>query len=95
MASLPDDVPGYRIVRVLGQGGMATVYLAMQESLGREVALKLLSERFAQDPEAASRFVRVSRSVRSTIGRGLSSARRILAVTAEGGSSNRSFFAAG
>ena len=62
MASLPDGVPGYRIVRVLGQGGMATVYLATQESLGREVALKLLAERYAQDPEAAGRFVREART---------------------------------
>ena len=62
MASLPDGVPGYRLVRVLGQGGMATVYLATQESLGREVALKLLAERYAQDPEAAGRFVREART---------------------------------
>ena len=62
MDSLPDGIPGYRIVRVLGQGGMATVYLALQESLGREVALKLLSDRYAQDAEAASRFVREART---------------------------------
>ena len=58
----PDLIPGYRIVRELGLGGMASVYLAVQESLGREVALKLLAPRLAEDPVAAERFMREART---------------------------------
>ena len=36
------EVPGFRIQRLVAEGGTATVYLAIQESLGRQVALKIL-----------------------------------------------------
>ena len=36
------DIPGYQIHREIGRGGMATAYLAIQQSLGREVVLKVL-----------------------------------------------------
>lgn len=55
------EIPGYTILRPLGQGGMATVYLAVQQSLGREVALKVLSPALAQDSTATERFVREAR----------------------------------
>ena len=43
------DIPGYVIRREVGVGGMASVYLALQTSLDREVALKIMSPALAAD----------------------------------------------
>ena len=51
----------YELVREIGRGGTATVYLARQTDLGRLVALKELSALSAADRSAARRFVRESR----------------------------------
>jgi serine/threonine-protein kinase len=51
----------YRIERELGRGGMATVYLAHDESLGRAVAVKVLGQHVAGDPALRERFVREAR----------------------------------
>jgi formylglycine-generating enzyme required for sulfatase activity len=58
-------VPGYRILEVLGRGGMGVVYLAEQMALGRNVAIKLLPASSAQDEAAVQRFQRESRLIAS------------------------------
>ena len=55
----------YSIVRTLGEGGMARVYLAHDEVLDRDVALKILWEYFASDDEFVERFAREARSAAS------------------------------
>ncbi len=63
---IPADlkIPGHRIIRELGRGGMASVYLAMQESMEREVALKVMSPALgATDASFSERFVREAKIV--------------------------------
>lgn len=55
------DITGYRIKEELGRGGMATVYLAVQESVLREVALKVMSPVLRADPSFGERFMREAR----------------------------------
>ena len=52
----------YRILRRLGSGGMADVYCAEDTHLGREIALKVLHRRFAQDQEFVERFRREAKA---------------------------------
>ncbi len=52
------SIPGYRLLRPLGDGGMAKVYLGIQENLNRRVAIKVLEPRVFKDPGLAVRFMR-------------------------------------
>lgn len=52
----------YEVVDTLGSGGMADVYLARDEVLGRDVALKVLNRRFSGDEGFVERFKREARS---------------------------------
>ena len=57
------NIPGYKIIKELGRGGMATVYLAMQESVERKVALKVMLQALAADPSFSERFLREAKIV--------------------------------
>jgi serine/threonine-protein kinase PpkA len=52
------QIPGYRVIRKINQGGMSTVYLAIQISVGRVVALKVMSPTLNGDPAYSERFQR-------------------------------------
>src|SRR5881227_1267030 len=52
----------YRILRKLGTGGMANVYLAEDQELGRRVAIKILNERHAGDEQFIERFRREAKN---------------------------------
>ena len=53
----------YEVVAPLGAGGMGEVYRARDTRLGREVAVKVLPELFARDPDRQARFEREARAV--------------------------------
>jgi serine/threonine protein kinase len=52
------DIGAYKILHLVGQGGMARVYLALQQSMNRQVALKVLPRQFLSDDTYLQRFTR-------------------------------------
>ncbi len=63
--ALPDR---YEITRVLGIGGMAAIWAAEDRLLGRSVAIKVLAEQYAEEPQFVQRFKREARTAASLSG---------------------------
>jgi len=57
------DIDGYRIIELIGKGGMGKVYKALQLSLDRIVALKILSKQYANNTAFIERFRREARAL--------------------------------
>lgn len=55
-ASVPSAIGGYQLLRLLGKGGMGTVYEGVSPETGARVAVKLLSPRLAANPASVERF---------------------------------------
>ena len=57
----PTSPPGYELLDEIGRGGMGLVYRARDVALDRDVAVKLLAERYSADSPAAQRFLSEAR----------------------------------
>ena len=55
----------YRVIEKLGEGGMGQVYRARDTKLNRDVALKILPDAFASDPDRLARFTREAQTLAS------------------------------
>ena len=66
MADLGTILGGrYRLVELLGQGGMATIYRARDNQLERDVAVKVLRPEYGNDPDFFARFRQEAQSAAS------------------------------
>jgi serine/threonine-protein kinase len=63
VAQIGDTIGTYRLIESVGSGGMATVYKARQEKLGRDVAIKIMHAGFAGDDSFLARFEREAKIV--------------------------------
>ena len=57
------EIPGYQIIRKVGHGGSSSVYLAVQKSINRRVALKVLHQTLTTAPDFDQRFLREGRII--------------------------------
>src|SRR5205823_215416 len=62
-AGAPPSIPGYRVIEKIAEGGMGALYLAEETTLGRRVAIKLISHRIAGDALSTARFLREARTL--------------------------------
>ena len=57
------DIPGYRIIRRIGKGGMSYVYLGVQISLDRQVAIKVMAPEALKDEKSKARFEQEAQTI--------------------------------
>jgi Tol biopolymer transport system component len=65
MITVGSSLLHYRVVEKIGEGGMGAVWRASDSTLGRDVAIKILPEEFASDPERLARFEREAKVLAS------------------------------
>ena len=63
MSAFPETLGGYRLLERIGSGGMGTVFRATEESLHREVAVKILSPAWNADAQHCAAFENESRVI--------------------------------
>lgn len=63
LSGLMPDIPGHRVMRLIGRGGMSYVYLGVQESLDRQVAIKVIRPDALKDEVSKLRFEKEARTI--------------------------------
>lgn len=63
LSSFMPEIPGYRVLRRIGRGGMSYVYLGVQESLDRQVAIKVMAPEALTDEISKQRFEQEARTI--------------------------------
>jgi serine/threonine protein kinase len=63
LTSMMPEIPGYRVMRRIGKGGMSFVYLAVQESLDRQVAIKITAPEILREEISKQRFEQEARTI--------------------------------
>ncbi|MCP4216460.1 MAG: serine/threonine protein kinase [bacterium] len=58
------DIPGYKVKKKLGQGGMASVYMGVPDKLDRVVAIKIMHPHIFDNPRLAKRFAKEARTLK-------------------------------
>ncbi|MFZ2656398.1 MAG: protein kinase, partial [Victivallales bacterium] len=58
-------IDGYKVLRILGQGGMGIVYLAEREKTGEKIALKVMTPKIATDEKAKNDFLRETENTKA------------------------------
>ncbi len=63
LSAILPDIPGHRVLRLLGRGGMSYVYLGIQDTLERQVAIKVMSPLALEDEISRQRFEKEARTI--------------------------------